>query len=195
MLCVQGVTSIPTVPNRANLKCRGIFATGPKTFTCFRNLKASKGGGSALHRMHLPALARTFCLIKFAIGFLPFNGLRTTIRQPVLEAHKIPQKPSQEFSEISHRGLSRAQCPHDDRRAPIKTIIARNRYIAPRLTVKFFASAKRNIGRFKTQFVQTTRSIHIKEMKSGLPRKLRPTKPLTQLYSRDSQPQLKSYGG
>ena len=74
--------------NRANLKCRGIFATAPKTFTCFRNLKASKGGGSALHRMHLPALARTFCLIKFAIGFLPFNGLRTTIRQPVLEAHE-----------------------------------------------------------------------------------------------------------
>ena len=66
--------------------------------------------------------------------------------------------------------------------------------IAPRLTVEFFASAKRNIVRFKTPFVQMTRSIHIEEMKSGFLRKFRSTKPLTQLYSRDSQLQLKSYG-
>jgi hypothetical protein len=42
-------------PNRANLKCRGIFAIAPLpwTFTCFHNLTASKGGGSAPHQMHL----------------------------------------------------------------------------------------------------------------------------------------------
>ena len=77
--------------NRANLKCRGIFATAPQTFTCFRNLTESKGGGSAPHRMHLPALARTFCLINLAIQWLANNYPPASSRSPKSHPRNFPR--------------------------------------------------------------------------------------------------------
>ena len=112
MSCVQGVTSIPTVPTwQGNLRPP---SRGPSKG--WRLCSAS----DAPPYFQLIQHTRTFCLINFAVGFsyyriLPFNGLRTIIPQPVPEAHKTPQKPSQELSEISHRGLSRAKCSHDDK--------------------------------------------------------------------------------